>query len=49
MPLEDFIITVFGQLTERFHIQKVWARDLWRFYKSHQQKSACPHNRNFCE
>jgi len=23
------IETVFGQLVERFHIKKVWARDLW--------------------
>ena len=23
------IETVIGQLTERFHLQKVWARDLW--------------------
>ena len=23
------IETVIGQLTERFHIEKVWARDLW--------------------
>lgn len=23
------IETVIGQLTERFHIEKIWARDLW--------------------
>ena len=25
------IETVIGQLTERFHIEKVWARDMWHF------------------
>jgi len=23
------IETVIGQLTQRFHIEKIWARDLW--------------------
>jgi hypothetical protein len=26
------IDTVFGQLTERFHAKKVWARDAWHFF-----------------
>ena len=31
--IRDRIETTFGQLVERYHVKRVWARDLWHLFR----------------